>query len=500
MDQLAALKQRLEEGYDLGMAASVLSWDQLTQMPPGGANARARQLATIGKLQQQLMTAPEIGRLLDELREYGEKLPYDNLDAALIRVAKREYDFNTRIPPEFVARFTQHTATTYQVWVEARAKNDFHLVEPLLEKTLDMSREASSFFPEAEHVADPFIALRDYGMSVRTIRPLFQELRSALVPLIEAIGAQPLAEDACLKQPLDRAAQIAFGEEVIRNLGYDFKRGRQDISAHPFTTSFSVGDVRITTRVKDEDFSEAFFSTVHEAGHAMYELGVDPALDGTLLAHGTSAGVHESQSRLWENVIGRGKDFWFYYYPRLQRAFPEQFDNVPFDAFYRAINKVQRSLIRTDADEVTYNLHVMIRFDLEVDMLEGKLEVRHLPDAWNERYRSDLGITPPSDSDGCMQDVHWYGGFIGGSFQGYTLGNIMSALFYNQALAQEPHMCEQIRQGSFASLHGWMKENIYRYGTIFTASELIERITGSPMTIEPYMQYLRTKFGEIYGL
>lgn len=500
MDQLAELKKRLDEITDLDMAGAVLSWDQLTMMPPGGAAARARQLSTLARLSQERWIDPKVGSLLDDLQPYADSLPYDHQDAALIRLAKRHYDWASRIPPEFVTRLYQHMATTYQVWVEARAKDDFRLIQPLLEKTLDLSREAAGFFPEAEHLADPFIDVNDYGMKVSRLRPLFSQLRDALVPVIQAISSQPVADDACLRQKFPAAKQIAFGEKVIRQLGYDFKRGRQDRSAHPFTTYFSVGDVRITTRVKDEDFTEAFFSTVHEAGHAMYQLGIDPSLDGTILAKGTSSGVHESQSRLWENVVGRSKDFWVYFYPRLQRAFPTQLGNVPFDTFYRAINKVQCSLIRTDADEVTYNLHVMIRFDLEIDLLEGKLEVRHLPEAWKERYRSDLGILPPDDRDGCMQDVHWYAGFIGGAFQGYTLGNILSTLFYNQALVQHPHIPEEIRQGKFATLHGWMRENIYQYGSIFTTAELVKRITGGELTIDPYMAYLRKKFGELYAL
>jgi len=499
-EKLQKLREKLAEVRDLDVATAVLGWDQLTNMPPGGAEARGRQMGTLAKLSQEKMTDPALGELIHDLLPWGESLPYDSLDAATIRIAKQDYDRVNRIPPEFIARMYQHTAQSYQIWAAAREKNDFAAVRPELEKTLDLSREMAGFFPEAEHVADPLIDFADAGMKVSTIRPLFQELRAELVPLIQAITSQPAVDDACLKQHFPKDQQVKFGEAVIRDLGYDFTRGRQDLSAHPFTTSFSINDVRITTRVKENDFSEAFFSTTHEAGHAMYEQGVDLALDGTQLANGTSAGVHESQSRLWENLVSRSKNFWVHYYPKLQNVFPAQLSNVPLDTFYRAINKVSRSLIRTDADEVTYNLHVMIRFSLEIDMLEGKLAVKDLPEAWNERYRSDLGILPPDDRDGCMQDVHWYGGLIGGAFQGYTLGNILSGLFYQQAVAQHPDIPAQMRAGRFADLHGWMRENIYRHGRVFNTGELVQRITGGGWTIQPYITYLKGKYGELYDL
>ena len=258
--------------------------------------------------------------------------------------------------------------------------------------------------------------------------------------------------------------------------------------------------MRITTRVQENDWSDAFFGSMHEMGHAFYEQGIDRGYEGTPLAEGTSAGVHESQSRLWENIVGRSRPFWSFLYPRLQAAFPRQFGDVDVDTFYRAINKVQRSLIRTDADELTYNLHVILRFDLELELLEGKLAVRDLPEAWNARYRSDLGIQAPDDRDGVLQDVHWYAGLVGGSFQGYTLGNIMSAQIYDAALRAHPDVPEQIAAGSFDTLHGWLRDKIYRYGRKYTAPEIIERATGSPLRIEPYITYLKTKYGELYGL
>jgi carboxypeptidase Taq len=252
--------------------------------------------------------------------------------------------------------------------------------------------------------------------------------------------------------------------------------------------------------VKEDDLGDALFSTMHEAGHALYEQGIHPDYEGTPLARGTSAGVHESQSRLWENLVGRSRGFWQCFYPQLQAVFPDQLGSVPLETFYRAINKVERSLIRTDADEVTYNLHVMIRFDLELALLEGSLAVRDLPEAWRERYRADLGIVPPDDRDGVLQDVHWYHGSIGGGFQGYTLGNILSAQFFDSAVRAHPEIPTQIAQGEFVTLHTWLKENLYQHGRKYTAPEIIERATGEPLTITPYIRYLKTKYGELYGV
>jgi carboxypeptidase Taq len=332
-------------------------------------------------------------------------------------------------------------------------------------------------------------------MSAMAIGTLFAQLRAELVPLVNSSIEQGAADDSCLKQFFPEQEQLDFGRGCITDYGYDFQRGRQDKTPHPFMTKFSLGDVRITTRVDENDLNNALFSTLHEAGHAMYEQGINLEFEGTPLGTGTSSGVHESQSRLWENVVGRSLGFWVHYYPRLQEQFPQQLGDISLDTFYRAINKVQRSLIRTESDELTYNLHVMIRFDLELAMLEGVLAVEELPAAWHARYQSDLGLHAPSEVNGVMQDMHWFGGLIGGAFQDYTLGNIMNSAFYEAALKAHPEIPVQIEQGEFATLHGWLKENIYQHGRKFTADELIQRVTGGPLTIDPYMRYLRTKFG-----
>ncbi|MGD9099180.1 MAG: carboxypeptidase M32 [Anaerolineae bacterium] len=498
--KLKELKTRLLEVNDLRMAEAVLNWDQTTYMPPGGAPARARQLATLRRLAHERFTDPAIGRLLDDLRPFEESLPPDSDEASLIRVTRRLYERDTRVPPAFMAELSRHLAASYAAWVKARPADDFAAVQPYLEKTLDLSRQYADFFPGYEHIADPLVERNDYGMTAMSVKELFADLRQQLVPIARAITAQPAADDACLRQTFPEAGQLAFGLEIAERFGYDLERGREDKTAHPFTTNFSISDVRITTRVNKNYLGDALFSTMHEAGHAMYEQGVCVDFEGTPLARGTSSGVHESQSRLWENQVGRGRDFWEFAYPRLQTTFPDQLQAVPLDTFYRAINKVESSLIRTDADEVTYNLHVMLRFDFELALLEGRLAVRDLPEAWRERFQADLGIAPPDDRDGVLQDVHWYADYIGGVFQGYTLGNIMSAQFFAAALEAHPEIKDQIRSGRFDTLHGWLRENIYQHGRKFTTSQLVERVTGGPMSIKPYVRYLRAKFGELYEL
>jgi carboxypeptidase Taq len=344
------------------------------------------------------------------------------------------------------------------------------------------------------------IDVYDHGMKTADVRRLFAALRARLEPLVNAIASRPQVDDAPLRKNAPLETQLRFGLEVIRAFGFDFARGRQDLTHHPFMTRFAHGDVRITTRYRDNDLTDSLFSTLHECGHALYEMGFDPSFEGTPLAGGASAGLHESQSRLWENLVGRSRGFWEHFFPLLERAFPTQLEGVSLDTFYRAANRVERSLIRTDADEVTYNLHVMLRFELELELLEGKLKVKDLARVWRERVEADLGRTPPDDRTGVLQDVHWFGGLIGGAFQGYTLGNILSAQFYGAAVRALPGIPGEIRKGEFASLHDWLKENIYRHGAKYTAPELIRRVTGGDLSIDPYMDYLWGKFGPLYGL
>ena len=409
-DMLRELRSRLFEIDDLAAAADLLGWDQATYMPGGGARARGRQSATLRRLAHERLVDPAIGRLLDGLQSYAEGLSRDSDDASLVRVARRDFEKAIKVPSFYVARANALNAASYDAWTRARPANDFAAMRPFLEQTLDLSREYAGFFAPWAHIADPLIDDSDEGMTTASIRSLFSDLRNELVPMVRTICEQPPADESCLHGAFDERAQFEFGLAVAARMGYDLDRGRLDRTHHPFCTKFSTGDVRITTRVYESDVARALFATLHEAGHALYEQGVDPALEGTPLGEGASDGVHESQSRLWENVVGRSRKFWRHFYPVLQNTFRDQLARVALETFYRAINKVERSLIRADADEVTYNLHVMLRFDLELDLLEGRLRVADLPEAWHAGMQAVLGVTPRDDRDGCLQDVHWYSG------------------------------------------------------------------------------------------
>jgi carboxypeptidase Taq len=497
---LADARERLLEIDDLQCAKDVLEWDQSTYMPPAGADGRSRQLATLERILHTRRSDPELGKLLDTLVQRLDALPADSDDAAMIRVAKRDYDRATRVPASLMGELANHLGHSYSAWAAARPANDWATMRPILEKTLELSRRYADCFPEAAHPADPFIDESDEGMTVATIRPLFAELQAFLTPLVHAIAAKPETDDSFLHQSYPEAKQWAFGEKIIRAYGYDFERGRQDKTHHPFMTRFSWGDCRITTRFDENFLNAGLFATLHEAGHALYEMGTERDDDGTPLGNGTSAGVHESQSRTWENVVGRSLPLWKYYYPQLQETFPEQLGNVELRSFYHAINKVKPSLIRVEADEVTYNLHVIIRFELECALLEGSLSIAELPEAWRARYQEYLGVSSPTETNGVLQDVHWYGGPIGGAFQGYTLGNILSGQFNAAARKAIPNLHQQWEQANFEPLHTWLRENIYRHGRKYNTLELVERITGGPIDLAPYQAYLTTKYSDIYGL
>lgn len=497
---MEALKQRLATIEDLRRVSYVLIWDQMVFLPEAAAEDRGRQAALMEELAHERWVDPALGELLETLSDADQRWGEDSDEAALVRVARRTAQRATRVPADFVSRAQRHLAAIYPAWVKARAADDFSLVQPLLEKSVALSREYSSFFPEHAHVADAHISEHDYGADAAWVRALFAQLRQELVPLVQEVCQRPAPSVAALRQHFPREQQLAFGEDVIRRLGYDMERGRQDLTHHPFMIRLGGQDVRITTRVREGDITEALFSTIHEAGHALYEQGVDQALTRSLLGEGTSSGLHESQSRLWENLVGRSLPFWEFFYPKLQQSFPAQLGQVKLDDFYRGINRVERSLIRTDADELTYNLHVMIRFELAMQLLEGSLSVADLPEAWHAAYASSLGLRAPSDKDGVLQDVHWYSSLLGGSFQGYTLGNIMSAQLMAAARRALPDMDEQMRQGEFSALLGWLRQNVHRHGSKFPALDIVERATGAPLGLEDYLAYLRGKYGAIYGL
>lgn len=498
-EHLEQLKERLADVHNLGRATSVLNWDQHTYMPPGGAPARAEQLATVSRLAHEIFIDGETGELLELASREVADLPSDSDDASLVRVAQRDYDKATRVPTSLVAEMKKQAALANPIWVRARQKNDFALFAPCLERTIQLSRELAEHLGYEEHLYDALLDEFEPGMKSAQVKAIFDELKADLVPLVQAISDRvDRVDDSVLHQPFDELKQEAFGKMVAERLGYDFSRGRQDRTVHPFETTFSRNDVRITTRFELNFLNAALFGTMHETGHALYEQGIGESLEGTLLARGTSLGVHESQSRMWENVVGRGHLFWQHFYPSLQQTFPDQLASTPLETFYAAINKVQPSFIRVEADEVTYNLHIMLRFEMEMDLLEDRYPVSEAPQVWDQKMESYLGIRPPTDTLGILQDIHWTN--VMGYFPTYSLGNILAVQFYDAAVKQVPEIPGQIAQGSFDGLRGWLRENVYQYGRKFEPTELIQRATGEPLQSRSYIAYLTCKYGEIYGL
>lgn len=498
-EKLKTLRAKLKEIVDLNAAVDVLGWDQQTYMPPGGATARAEQLATLSKISHELFTTDEIGELLTDLSQAG--FEYDSDEASLVRVAQRDYDKARKLPPELVEEMSRTFSLGQQIWIKARAEQEFSQFQEILAKIVGLNIQAAEAYGYEDSIYDPLLDQYEPGMKTAEVARVFDELKTELVPLVQAIGARKdVVDDSVLKQDYDEIAQWDFGMIPLQAIGFDLQRGRQDKSVHPFTTNFSINDVRITTRVRKDLVTSALFGTLHEGGHALYEQNVAASLDGTLLMGGTSLGVHESQSRLWENVLGRGRPFWQFYYPRLQEFFPEQLRDVSLESFYRAVNKVEPSLIRVEADEVTYNLHIFLRFELEQELLTQGLRVADLPEAWNAKMAAYLGLTPPNDAVGVLQDIHWSGGMMG-YFPTYTLGNILSLQFYSQTLQDIPDLPEQFARGEFGAFLNWFKEKIHQHGRKFTANELMERVAGAK-SIEagPYLTYIKQKFSEIYGL
>ena len=498
-DTLRPLKERLATIADVGAVASVLHWDQQTYMPPGGITGRAEQLSTLSRLAHEMLTSDETGSLLEVAEAEGQEPDSDG--AAILRLARRDFDRATRLPSRLVAELTRATSLAEPTWVRARADSDWGAFAPHLEKILGLQREATEHLGYEDHPYDALLDLYEPGARKAHMEKIFEELKAAVVPTIREISSG-LDEDreAPRHGAFDEAKQEAFGKEIVSKFGYDFERGRQDRAVHPFCINFGgPDDVRITTRFDPNWLSPALFATIHESGHAMYEQGVDPAYTRTPLAGGTSMGVHESQSRLWENLIGRSRPFWTHYYPKLQTTFPDALKDVDVDDFYRAINATRPSEIRVDADELTYNLHILLRFELEVAMFEGRLSVSDVPAAWNAKMQEYLGVSPRDDAHGALQDVHWSAGIFG-YFATYTVGNVLAVQLYDKALEQRPVISEETARGEFGALRGWLGENVHRHGSKYDPEELVQRVTGRSLETAPYLRYLRDKFGELYAL
>lgn len=500
-DELTELEQRLSEVYELRYAARSLEWDQWALMPESASEDRGRQLAAVQSVAHERFTDPRVGELLEELKPLEAACSYDACEASLVRVTRREYERETKKPADLVRRLAEHSGVSYAAWARAKRENDFEIARPHLERSLDLSLEMAECLRNgSESSANALLALADPGMSAEKISEVFGGLRTSLVPLSQRLAEEPAPDDSCLQGRYPIREKLAFAEEVIRRIGYDFSRGRHDVADSPFMSRLSANDVRVVTREKEGDLRRPLFASLHEAGHALYEQGIPGQFAGTPLGEGNSTSLHESQSRLFENIVGRSRPFVEFFYPRLQKYFPSELGSVSLDAFWRAINRVEPTLIRTQADEVTYNLHVVMRFDLELALLEGKLAVRDLPEAWRERMREDLGIVPEDDREGCLQDPHWYDEGVGGLFHGYALGNLLSAQFYAAARREHPVIPASMASGQFGTLRGWLSNNVWHHGGKLTAEEVVKEATGSPIAVEPFVDYLRSKYGELYGI
>ena len=498
-DSLQRLKEILGEVTDVNRASAVLTWDQETYMPTGGVANRADQLTTLRRLAHLRFTSEEVGRLLEEAEGEVGGLPFDSDDASIVRVTRRDYDLARKLPTELVAEIARAGATARPVWQKARQDSDFTLFEPYLERNVELNRKVADALGYRERPYDALLDRTEPGLTTDQLEAIFAQLKGAIVPLVGDVARHSEAvDDSVLYRGFDPDAQVAYALQVVIKLGYDLERGRQDISTHPFTISFGPGDVRITTRVSRDFFNECLFGSIHEAGHGMYNQGIGQNLDRTPLWSGASPGVHESQSRLWENMVGRSAAFWRYFYPSLRNAFPGPLKGVDEESFFRAVNKSYPSLIRVEADEVTYNLHILLRFELENELLEGSLKVADLPEAWNARIKSYLGIDVPNDREGVLQDIHWSGVSFA-IFPGYTLGNLMGAQLMEKARKELPDLDGTIERGEFGVLLKWLRTNVYRHGRKFTPNELMERVTGQPLTAEPWIAYVRQKFGALYG-
>jgi carboxypeptidase Taq len=495
---LERFKTLLGEINDLSGIASLMGWDKETQMPRGGIETRAIQGATLARIIHQKNTAAELKSLLEGLEpEFSEQ---DSFEGALVRQVRRDFERKSKLPSDFVAEFSQARARSSNAWQEARAKKDFKTFLPHLEKMFEMASRAANYYDAASHPYDALIWDYDPGLKTEDLRGIFAELRSEAVPLVKAIAAKGESLDyGILTREYDIEKQKAFSLEVAQAFGYDLDRGRLDPTAHPFATNFSRDDVRMTTRYDPHYLPMALFGTFHETGHAMYEQNTGAQLSRTPLARGCWSTVHESQSRLWENLVGRSRAFWQHWFPKLQALFPESLHDVDAETIYKLVNRVQPSPIRVEADEITYNLHIMLRFELEIAVFEGKLKVVELPEAWNAKMQDYLGITPSDDAQGVMQDIHWSEALFA-YFPTYSLGNILSVQLLESAKEKLGDLNPMFASGQYAPLLGWLRENVLQHGKTYLPPELITRATGQPLTAKPYLAYLKNKFTDLYEL
>ncbi len=487
----------------LSHIGALLSWDQETYLPERAVEERSEQLALIGGMAHDKAVRPEIGELLAALEAEagpGSEGSPDETEKAYLRVARREFDRETKLPSSLVTELARHTSLSQSAWVQARKDNDFAGFAPFLQKMIDLNVEMASVLDATAKPYDVLLDLYEIGSSEASVAKVFSAMRDDLVRILGAIRARPQVDDAFLHRRVSASSQAKISDYFMDAIGFDRGRGRLDTTAHPFTTTLGRDDIRITTRYEEDFFPSSIFSTIHEGGHALYEMGIDPHPDfrGTKLAEAVSMAVHESQSRMWENIVGRSSPFWKKHYSSLVGMTEGALDGVSREDFVKAINRVEPSLIRTEADEVTYGLHVIARFELESALIGGRLAVADLPEAWNRKIKELLGLDVPSDAQGCLQDVHWSVGYFG-YFPSYALGNLYAAQFWSAMKAQMPDMGRRLEAGESAHIREWLESNIHRFGSMYLPGALVKRVTGSPLDASHFTRYLEEKYSAIYG-
>jgi carboxypeptidase Taq len=484
----------------LRSCASLLDWDERTYMPRNASEHRGNQMALLAGIAHERFVSPRIGELIGNILSDGIKISDDTPDAANVRELKRSYDKMVKVPKSLVEDLSRTITLSQGAWQEARSKSDFESFRPWMEKVVELKRRVTEI---VGYDKVPYNALLDDyepGATIQSITDVFAGLRGELVELLAKIkdsGRLPNHEITTRDYPVERQEQ--FGKEAAAAIGFDFSSGRLDVTIHPFCTGIGPDDCRITTRYAKNHFPQAFFGILHESGHGLYEQGLPKEHYGTPCGDSVSLGIHESQSRMWENMVGRSRSFWQYFFPRAKALFPESLKDVTLDQFHFAVNDVRPSFIRVEADEATYNLHILLRFELENAFFNGDLKVKDLPGAWNEKFRKYFGIAPKGDTEGCLQDVHWSAGLIG-YFPTYTLGNLYAAQFFAKAKSDLGNLDQSFANGDFKRLLGWLRENIHIHGQRYLAGDLVKRVTGEALSHRPLMDYLNDKFKTLYGI
>ena len=490
----AEYKTKMQKIADLKYASALLQWDQETYLPPKGGEIRGRQIATLNEIAHEQFTDKKFGELLKELVSTNDlsHTQKRNVELSL-------YDFNKskKLPSAFVRQMSEAVNKSFHAWIQARKENSFKVFEQPLHSIIELKKQEADLLGYEHHPYDALMNDYDRGLTVSKVDTLFGTLKPQLLNLLARINNAPQQDDAFLHQHFDKDRQWALGIEILTSMQFDFEAGRQDISEHPFTINFNSQDVRVTTRVDEHDFANMLWSCIHEGGHALYEQGLPAGEYGLPLSEYCSLSIHESQSRLWENCIGRGLPFWEHHFPIVKKAFPDQFETTTVSSFFKGINKVQPSLIRTEADELTYHFHVMIRYEIEKQLIEGSIKASDIPGVWNESYKNYLGLTVPDDKRGCLQDVHWSHGSFG-YFATYSIGSLYAAQLYAAILAQVPSVEQELASGNSKFVHGWLQQHIYNAGRYYTSEELCAKVTGQPLNSDFFINYATKKFSGIY--